>query len=1034
MSAPLTFHLLGGATIARGDDPLTDFRSRTAEALLIYLVCHDRPLARQFLADFFWDERSQKQASANLRAVLSMLRKQVGGFILADRQTVAFDHTADYWLDSAEFERQMRALTAALNQPGPLTGETVRQLEAALALYEGDFLAGFHLNESRGFEEWVIVRREQLRRLAVPGLGRMGQHLLENGRYQQGIAYSERLAAADPYNEEAQRQLMWLLIRSGWRNAALQSYQTFKALLEQDLGVDPAPATTAVYEKISSLAFPPADNLSLSPTPFIGREEEIEALLADIFQAENRLITIVGPGGVGKTTLALQFASRLKSFRPGYFLDGIWFVSLASLLSTRFLVTAVANTLNVTFRGTAAPRTQLLNFLRDRELLLILDNFEQLLVGEESGPALLDDILAQAPQVKILVTSREQLNMRQALIYDLAGLPYPTEPDVSPESAVQYQSLALFLQNARRVSRRFDPSEADIQAIGRICRLLEGMPLGLEMAAAWVRQDSVAQIASRLEQSLGTLATSWRDVPERHQSLQSVFDHSWQLLTAKEQSGFTRLAVFQGGFTPEAALAVAEVAKPSIFQGKSLLRSEGGISARNSDRFSMHSLIHQFTAEILRREESSYQTVQHNHAHYYLSLLGRQASLLIGDSAEDSLNLIALEIENIRRAWQWAVEQGQLELLNEGYLSLYQFYEMRGWLDEGKNHFSQTVAALGEQLGPVEQLSEQAALVFGRLMGRQGWFIYRTGQLALATEILEKCEAIFRRLEARKELAQSLSDQGLLARRNGDYVRAKDLCLESLHLRREINDRRGVAMSLINLANAVRYLGEYETAQAYLLESLDFLLEEGNLLLLANVYNDLGETCRATGNYQEARKYHESSLSIRRQIDNRLGIAMCLNNLGSIAHTLGDHESARRYAQESLAIDIEAADKRAMPYPLSILGRIARDEGDFAASFAAFRRALQICGEINYVPKSLDILFELATVLEAMKRPQPAIPLLAFVIHHPKINHETKKAAEALLNDLAAQLPPETAAELEQNGRNATLETIIRTVLSRELE
>ncbi len=229
-------------------------------------------------------------------------------------------------------------------------------------------------------------------------------------------------------------------------------------------------------------------------------------------------------------------------------------------------------------------------------------------------------------------------------------------------------------------------------------------------------------------------------------------------------------------------------------------------------------------------------------------------------------------------------------------------------------------------------------------------------------------------------------------------------------------------------------LGEYDQARRYLLESIDLLQEQGNLILLANAYNDLGEISRATGEYEAARKHYEESLAIRQKIDNPNSIAICLNNLGSVTHTQGDYEAARHYAQESLTLFIQSGNKRAATYPLSVLGRIARDEKDFPESFANFRRALQICYDINYVPKSLDILFELSTILEAINQPQKAVQLLAFVITHPKLNHETRKAAESLFNQLATTFSPELTKEMEQIGRNDTLEAVIRSVLGRELE
>ncbi len=551
MSAPLTFHLLGGYSINDGDNPITDLRSRTAEALLIYLACHERPLSRQFLADFFWDDRTQKQAAANLRSILSTLRKRVGDYLITERQTIAFNRETSFWLDSADFERQIQALQPLINQPTPLDEDTAQKLEATLALYQGDFLDGFHLSESRGFEEWIVISRERLRRLAVIGLRRLVQYHLANGRYQSGITFADRLIAADPYNEEAQRQRMWLLLRSGSRHAALQSYQAFHDLLAADLSVEPALATTAVYDRINRLTYPPPNNLPQLSTPFVGREEEISDLQADLTRPNCRLISLIGPGGVGKTTLVTQVGQQLSRFQTGYFLDGIWFVPLAPVQSVQFMVTAIAKSLGLTLKGTSAPREQLLNHLKERELLLILDNMEQLLIDDEDALTLLDDILEQASAVKLLVTSRERLNLREEQIFDIDGLPYPDEATIGLESAVQYSAVTLFIQEAKRISRRFAANDENIQVIIRLCQLLEGMPLGLEMAAAWVRQDPVESILAQLQQSFDGLATTWRNIPERHRSLRAVFDHSWRLLTAEEQRGFVQLAVFQGGIQPD---------------------------------------------------------------------------------------------------------------------------------------------------------------------------------------------------------------------------------------------------------------------------------------------------------------------------------------------------------------------------------------------------------------------------------------------------------------------------------------------------
>ncbi len=432
MTPQLQLRLLGNVSIQLDGEPVTGLPSRAAEGLLIYLACHDRPLARERLAELFWADRSQKQALTNLRTILTALRRELGDYLVVTRQTLAFNHEADAWLDRAEFERRMTKVDLHEAPADELTPETARELKEALDLYEGDFLDGFYLPEGLGFEEWSLVTRERLRRLASDGLRRLAAHFLAYADYPAGIRAANRLLAIDPYDEDAQRMMMWLLARSGQPNSALKQYKDLQALLTDELGVEPAPATRALNERIRTIRFPPPNNLPTSPTPFIGREREIKEVSARLAAPNFRLLTIFGPGGIGKTRLALEIGRRIAEARPGQFLNGVYFVPLTGLQAPEFLLTSIADAMGIELQSSEPPAAQLIAHLHEKELLLILDNFEQLLpsagrgAGDLGGGALLAHLLRDLHALKLIVTSRERLNLYEEILYEVPGTGGPS--------------------------------------------------------------------------------------------------------------------------------------------------------------------------------------------------------------------------------------------------------------------------------------------------------------------------------------------------------------------------------------------------------------------------------------------------------------------------------------------------------------------------------------------------------------------------------------------------------------------------------
>ncbi len=616
----LRIETLGGLTIQRDGELVTGLVSRKAEALLVYLICERRPSPREVLATLLWEELPQTSALANLSVVLSSLRKQLGPFIITTRHTVEFNSESDFWLDIEELESQVDAWRAQHPQPVAYSRDAVAQLERGLTHYQGDFLAGFHVQGSRSFEEWALLERERLHRLAVGALDDLVEYYLNSGRCRQGLVLAQRLLSMDSLREKSHRAVMLLLARCGERTAALAQYQACRDILAQELDVEPTRETVALYDRIRSIESDPHFDLPPQATQCFGRQGEIAQITQRLSVPDCRLLTIVGMGGVGKTRLALQVAAE----QQGAFLNGVCFVPLARVSSPDFLVHALAEALRFTLHRKDALKKQLLDYLREKELLILLDNFEHL----RSGVQLLLEIIQVAPQVKLLVISRERLALREEWLFEIHGLTYPHPTllekmrDLEQVTA-DFGSLQLFLHNATRVQVDFAPSPEEGREIAHICQLVEGMPLGIELASAWIRSLPCREIAREIESNLGFLTTAWSNVPARHQSIRAVFDHSWNSLTAEERRVFRRLSVLEGGFDRQAVAQVAGASLTALSSlvDKSLLQVSPDRPGQAESRYNLHELLRQCGGEHLESDPEEKATTRHSHCLHFTGFL-----------------------------------------------------------------------------------------------------------------------------------------------------------------------------------------------------------------------------------------------------------------------------------------------------------------------------------------------------------------------------------------------------------------------------
>jgi DNA-binding SARP family transcriptional activator/predicted ATPase/Tfp pilus assembly protein PilF len=999
--ASLSLSLLGPFQVTLDGEPVTDFATDKARALLAYLAVEsDHPHRRDTLAGLLWPDHPQQRARHNLRQALSQLRQVIGDqddgdvepFLIVTRQAVQFNHSSDYTLDVAVF----RSLVGQCRKHRHRHLETclpcIRRMERTVALYQGPFLEQFFLSDSSLFEEWALLEREWLHWEVVQALSHLARYCERRGDYVQARQHIQRQVALEPWREEAHRHLMRLLSLDGQRSAALAQYETCRQSLARELGIEPTAETTALYEQIRtgqkmsvegrmrketpSHTPTPPHNLPPSPTPFIGRAEELAELADLLADPDCRLVTLVGPGGIGKTRLALQVATD----HVGTFAHGIYFVPLTTVSSAKSLVSTVASTLSFSFQDRLDPKDQLLSYLSEKELLLVLDNLEHLLPHvllavskdsalaapdaagqEDAGQALLVEILRSAPGVKLLVTSRERLNLHEEWVYEVGGLTYPADGLAKGSTASQtekpesYSAVQLFLQSARQAHRRFALSATNVSHVLRICQMMEGMPLGVELAAASVRAHSCAEIVAEIERNLDILATSLRNVPERHRSIRATLEHSWQLLTQEEKSLFARLSVFRGGFHREAAIAVA-LATPATLLAladKSLIRNT------SSNRYDMHELLRQFADEKLQAHPDAREETEIRYVRYFAAFLERKGAHLQGTFQSEALLEIAAEIENARQAWQLAAARGFTHEVELSIESLYCFHDFQCRFQEGVELF----ALVTDQWDG--DLRKTAA--FGKALSRQGTLLHHLGLYQQAQVYLEQSLALFERSMVESEKVFCLIGLANVARSLGQHEKTEQLARKSLDLSRRIDDRWGTALSLYFLA-MIRYrAGDVTQAEALGDESLAIARESRNPRLIMPPLNALGDMACHRGDYARAQVMFEECLSLSRELGARFDAAVHLNNLGTVYHLLGRYTEAQSFYQESLDICRQIGDRSGQAIALSNMGEIAYALGDKRKAQAFYHEGLSIGRNIQdpwTIMACLNNLGEIACTLE----------------------------------------------------------------------
>ncbi|MFN8446599.1 MAG: BTAD domain-containing putative transcriptional regulator [Caldilineaceae bacterium] len=902
--------------------------SRKAQALLYYLIVTQQTQSRARLAALFWPDMPDVQARKNLRNILPELRKFLDSYLYIDAEAVGFQRNQDITCDVHTLLSKLKSKSVKQN-PALL-------LEAT-TLYRGDFLDGFFLAHAPFYEEWFMAQREQYRNLVVDSLYQAAQSALTQRDTNTGLQVTRRLLEIDRWHEAAHRLIMNFLWLDGQQETAVNYYQKLKALLLNDLRVEPDAATEQLVEKIRSSPPPllqePAGSAQPLPnnpttndkaekishnlpqylTSFVGREAEISAICTQLAAPNCRLLTLFGDGGIGKTRLAVAVAQAVlnsnseisdsaSSVAQGsHFPDGIWFVSFSEVTTTsdltEQLAVTVAQALQVHFSGNQPLFTQLLVFLRKKVLLLIVDNAEHLLPEIAN---FLVKILQSEREIKVIVTSRHVLNLQAEFVWQVTGLTFPNPEEAQHLTKAEldaFSSISLFVERAKRVNRNFQLTLENQAEIASICQLVEGLPLAIELAAMLTKQYRCDELVALLHKNYAVLATDLVDLPAKHRSIKTVLDYSWKFLNSEEARILAECSIFEGGFTYAAAAAIMNASEPVLIKlaDQSLLQLHEG-------RFTIHQLVHQYAAAHLAQFLEQQQSALRRHATYYLGLFQGLAITL--ELEFDAQQVAQDELYNLRSAWLWSAAQGDLRLLATGLAGLECYYRLSGIFGEAIYLLEQALNAVRQAmtLAPAD-LDVQRLLV--RLLCHITQFYRRLGQPHTGETLISKALALAQQLNEPALLGLTYHELARLAQVRGDFTTMHTLAEQGSAYARSAGAPYLIAELLNDIGVAVSFSQNPLAARPHFQDALQSLQKAPNRYLEGRLLDNLGGIHLLEHEYARAYQYLQPSLILKSRLRDQGGIVILRIFLGDLWRALGFYDLAQQMylrAQQHLEV------------------------------------------------------------------------------------------------------------------------------------
>jgi predicted ATPase len=878
----LSIRTLGEVSLWRDGERITELRSTKAVALLVYLAETGHLHRRSALAGLLWTDRDEAAARNNLRQTLTALRKVVPDHLLVDGDQVGI--SGDYTIDTRPIEADG---------------------------YRGDFLAGLAVLDAQLFEEWVQRVRSAHAMVAASVFETAATQALHEGDIATGLAAAHRILDLEPWNEVGHRLVMRLLAADDRIPEAVEQYDRCAGILRDELGVEPSAETQTLLTTIEANAsagetMPHATTLPVPATLLFGRESELDGLTEALSDGHTRLISIVGPGGIGKTRLAAAVADRVRDLWG----TDVTVVSLEGTTDPDRVPHELAAACEMILVTDRDPLAQIAARLAGREMLIVIDNAEQ--VAEAVGDAA-SALLSACPHIRMLVTSRVVLNVASEHVFLLDGLAVDCAYPDSTSPAVE-----LFVDRARRVLRSFEPDATTAE----ICHMVGGMPLAIELAARLVAGHRPTEIRGALQESIEVLATDLRDVPDRQRSMASVLEQSWARLRPADRRLMARLSVCRGGFDRAAAVAVAG-ASPAALQrlvGRTLL------SRRADGRFEIHELIRQFAAGKLSKRTGDREEALRDHARHFLSVLVDAETALSGANAREATERLIADIDNIDAAWLHTVALGDHRWLVRAGGGLYRLCQSAGRMAAGVDLFEWAADAADPVLA-ARASAYQLALAWHETPIEICEQRYQRGIARVPGDTAEERRA---RVMLASGFGQALAEQ------SGDIDRSRKIFVDALHLVEDLDDPDLEAFVRVAAAKTETTSGHFDTALALLDPAAERFRQTGNMAGAAETASRMAMAYAEQYRVGPALRWDIEALEAFDALGNHSRAAHSAGNVGASYVLVGDWIRAESYTLQALAMAHELGDSVQLPYLECQLAEVKAGAGDRAAARELF--------------------------------------------------------------------------------------------------
>jgi predicted ATPase len=934
--------------------------------LLSYLAFCGDWVSREHLACLFWLDSDSTSARKNLRHLLSRVR--------ALEWQPGLETQQEYlrW----QVDTDVAAFTRACAQSN---------WAAAVQTFGGELLQGFSADDTPEFAAWLETEREHLTQRWRGAVFQQSVALEQSGQTGQGLELLQTLLESNPLDEEALERYMQMAAHLGETRIALRAYERFSELLHKELNLPPTLGlerlAESIRQKSQTLAGPPPPppipHAPMAHTPFVGRDLELAEIAEALQQPDCRLLTLSGPGGVGKSRMALQMVLE----QAVHFPEGAHFVTLDSLETPEQIPLRIAETLRLPLQGPDPPLAQLERHIGQRAMLLVLDNYEHLLEG--AGLAL--RLLEACPRLHLLVTSRERLNLHSEGVIQVRGLALPEGP-VSLLEAQRYDAVRLFVLRAQQVRPDFALNPQNLPLVLEVCRRVEGFPLALELAAAWVRTLPLEEIVQEVG-SPELMVSQSRDTQPRHRSMEAVFEHSWRLLTPAEQTALQRLSVFFGGFRAEAVKQVSSTPLPVLaaLVDKSLLR------LTPTGRYDRHALLYQYMQQRLAEHPLEEQETRSKHSLYYLRYLSRALKEIRGPEPKPTLLALEEELGNLRLSWSWALEMGRFQAIKDAAEALMRFLDARGRYQEGIEMFEEARQALGSSR-PQQPAALGCVLVF------LGKFQQRLRQQEEAAQTTQQGLDLLRSHLVPDPEPQiwGLGTLRAVANAQGQNQAALAHGLLALKMAREMASPRLVAVCSGWVAISEDVLGQHGQAIGHYREAIFLFKQQGNRIGALHNTSSLGKLLIDLGRFEEALPLLQEALQECQTSGELMVWGETLMYLGRCYLMLGRLEPAWECAQGALQLATQHPAQYDEVWLYNLLGQVASARGQPAEALRFFRMALGQAWQAQQVPALLQVLCGWATTLEAESL--EAAKALRLVAEHPQAFAADRARAQALLH------------------------------------